>query len=345
MARYAGIDPGTSSFEIFVLEDDEPLVRREISTAEVRDNPDLFSEVLNKVEVDVIAGLSGYGIPVKRFSELKEEEIFLMTLNLDKESAMGLRQLLRISLERNYTIYTVPGVIHLPTVPEHRKFNRIDMGTADKLCSAILGIYQLSEEKTFDEIDFILAESGSGFNSCISVKGGKIVDGVGGTCSFPAFSSMGFIDGELAYLLGDFPKKMLFSGGYKSFLASKGFFVDSIDEVPEEVMVWMAESLLKSVMAAKTSSSSDKVLMSGRNFSSREFNRIFREMAESYGFDCEMLRGFGCAKQSAEGAAIIANGISGGSFSRIIEHAEVMKASGSVLDYLTPDIRKYLRIS
>ena len=34
----------------------------------------------------------------------------------------------------------LPGVIHLDTVPAHRKVNRIDLGTADKLCAAALGI-------------------------------------------------------------------------------------------------------------------------------------------------------------------------------------------------------------
>ena len=58
----------------------------------------------------------------------------------------------------------LPGVIHLGTVPEHRKVNRVDLGTADKLCAAALGIHQESERMACspDEVSFILLELGGG---------------------------------------------------------------------------------------------------------------------------------------------------------------------------------------
>jgi predicted butyrate kinase (DUF1464 family) len=344
MVRYAGIDPGTSSYDIFVMEDDKPLKKIEIPTSLVRDDPQSFSEIFNELDADVITGLSGYGMPVKRFSELKKEDIFMMTLNTDPESTIGMRYLVEMASQLDLNIYTIPGVIHLPTVPEYRKINRIDMGTADKLCSVILGMYQLSKEVEINKQNFILVESGYGFNAFISVKNGKIVDGLGGTSSFLSFSSTGAIDGELAYILGSFPKNLLFKGGLRSYISDKGLEVEKIEDLSEEAMEWLVEYLIKGVRAVEVSNRADTVLLSGRNFYCVEFTDIFIEVAESFGYNCTFLRGFGYAKQSAEGAAIIANGISDGVFRDIIDHAEIMNAQGSVLDYITSDVRAYLKI-
>jgi predicted butyrate kinase (DUF1464 family) len=337
--RFAGIDPGTASYEIFILENEKPFKKIEVSTAEVRENPEKFREILAKIEADLIAGLSGYGMPIRRFSELTEKDVFLLTLNTDPKATMGMRMLIEIAKELDLNIYTIPGVIHLPTVPEYRKINRIDLGTADKLCSAILGIKQLNESP-----NFLLVESGFGFNAFIAVRNGKIVDGLGGSSSFPAFSSLGAIDGELAYLLKPFPKEMLFSGGIRSYFKDKGMSIRKISDLPLEALQWFAEYLMKGIRAVEVSCKVERILLSGKNFSYAEFTKIFREMAEDFGYECERLKGFGIAKQSAEGAAVIANGLGGGKFKEIIEKAEILNARGTVLDYITSDIRKYLRI-
>ena len=344
---FAGIDPGTSSYEVFLLEDEKPLGKEEIPTEVVRKRPEVLVDLLKELSPDVAAGLSGYGMPVKRFSELRKEDIFLMTLNTEKEATMGMRALVETLVEvakrLDLEIYTIPGVIHLPTVPEHRKINRIDMGTADKLCSAILGIHQLLTEG-FSEATFILLESGFGFNAFIAVKDGRIVDGLGGSSSFPGFSAMGAMDGELAYLLGNFPKDMLFSGGMRSFLRDKGKEVESIRDLDEEAIECFSEFLMKGVRSIDPSCKADRILLSGNNFAYDLLEKHFREKSEDFGYSCERLRGFGFAKQSAEGAAIIANGIGGGSFKEIVEKTGILKARGSVLDYITSDVRKYLRI-
>ncbi len=340
--RFVGIDPGTSSYDVFILEDEKPHKRIEIPTKEVKENPEKFKDVLTEIDADLIAGLSGYGMPVKRFSELNERDIFLLTLNTDPEATMGMRMLVEISKDLDLNIYTIPGVIHLPSVPEYRKINRIDMGTADKLCSAILGIHQLTYQSN-DTLSFLLVESGFGFNTFITVENGKIVDGLGGSSSFPAFSSLGAMDGELAYLLKPFPKDVLFSGGIRSYLMDKGIEIENIHNLSSEALEWFAEWLMKGVRAVDICKT-ERILLSGKNFAYDELEKIFRELAESYGYECERLEGFGVAKQSAEGAAIVANGLGGGEFKEIVEKAEILNAKGSVLDYITSDIKRYLRI-
>jgi len=47
--------------------------------------------------------------------------------------------------------------------------------------------------------------------------------------------------------------------------------------------------------------------------------------------------------KSAEGAAVIADGLAGGIFEKLVDILEIKKAKGSVLDYITPEMRKYIK--
>ncbi len=339
----AGIDAGTSTFEVFVLEDDKPLARITYPTPEVKRDPEIVLKALKDVDPDVVAGLSGYGFPVKRFSDLSDRDVTLMTLNFDK-TVMGVRKL--IDLIRRDDIgrrtYTIPGVVHLPTIPEFRKLNRIDMGTSDKLCSVALAMFQLERDGTaYDDQNFVLVESGYGFNAFIAVKNGKVVDGIGGTSGFPSFLSPGSLDGELAYLLEDFPKSVLFSGGIRSFLKDRGIKIDRLEDLPDFAVRWMCEFILKGIKVMEVSLDADyDVVVSGRFF-----DVFYDEFVEFSGIEAIKLEGFGVGKQSAEGSAIIANGLAGGTFKRLVDHLEIKKARGTVLDYITSDIRKFLRFA
>ena len=52
----------------------------------------------------------------------------------------GMRAMIRALIGAGLPLVFGPGAIHLPTVPEYRKWNRIDLGTADKVASAALCI-------------------------------------------------------------------------------------------------------------------------------------------------------------------------------------------------------------
>jgi predicted butyrate kinase (DUF1464 family) len=336
MVIAAGIDAGSKSYEIVAMDDGVPFFRYVVETAKVRENPDLIFDAISKSNAEVIAGLSGYGLPVRKFTELTERDIFLMTLKREKNVSVGLRQLITLAKIKNLNIYTIPGVIHLTTVPEWRKINRIDMGTSDKLCSVALALHKLSTEMPYEDQDFVLVEAGYGFNAFIAVEKGKVVDGIGGTSGFPAYLSVGSIDAELAYLLSDFPKSMISSGGIKSYLKSKGSKFEGMDEMPEEAMNWMVEFMMKGIRAVEVSiRNKGRIVVSGRFFSIPEFKKVFEEFAADY----EVIE---LSEKSAEGAAIIADGLADGMFKELIEHLEIKRARGTVLDYITPDIKKYL---
>lgn len=323
MVRSAGVDAGTDSYEIFLIENGDCCAEN-FKSERVKEDPYSFVEAIESYEAEIYAGLSGYGSPIKKFSQLKDYELFLMTLNLDDERSIGLRSVMEMIREKDLNFYTIPGIIHLPTVPEWRKFNKIDIGTSDKLCSAVLAVLQLSEEVSVEKQRFILAEVGHGFSSFVAIKNGKIVDSIGGTSGFLGYRSIGSMDAELAYLIKEFPKKMIFSGGVKSF----------VEEYGGKELEILSEFVLKGLKAVEVSiGKADYCILSGR------FAKALEKMISEH-YDTQILEGFGIGKQSAQGAGVIANAIAGGEFEFVVRHMEIFSAKGTVLDHLSSDFKR-----
>src|SRR5262249_43075087 len=144
----------------------------------------------------------------------------------------GFGAVVRALCASSLPVVFLPGVIHLPTVPPHRKINRIDLGTPDKLCVAALALAQ--RPAPAGEDSFCVVEVGTAFTACLVLSGGCVVDGVGGSGGPVGWGSAGAWDGETAYLLSPLTKGQLFSGGAGGL-------------APEEGQTLLRESLLKTI--------------------------------------------------------------------------------------------------
>jgi len=138
-----GIDPGTLTIDLCGLEHGRVFLDRSIPTAEALGDPAGFVGLLAGAgPLDCIAGPSGYGLPLTRAQQATEEDLRLAFLAAEGEPGGigGLRALARELGRSTLPVFFTPGVIHLSSVPAHRKVNRVDMGTADKVCAAALAI-------------------------------------------------------------------------------------------------------------------------------------------------------------------------------------------------------------
>ena len=96
--------------------------------------------------VDLVVGPSGYGLPWTDVRDVGPEELELMLLADAADGPRGtivggMGRVLEALKDSGLPVCFAPGVLHLTTVPEHRKANRIDMGTADKLCAVALAVW------------------------------------------------------------------------------------------------------------------------------------------------------------------------------------------------------------
>jgi predicted butyrate kinase (DUF1464 family) len=328
--RVAGTDPGTSSLDVVVLEDGRPIAERRWTPDEVAASP---GEVLSFLEANgplaCVAAPSGYGMPLRKVQEASEYELALATLVRRDDprrvrGVPGLSRLLRSLAQSKLPAVFLPGGIHLPTIPRRRKVNRIDLGTADKICLVALALYQLAAERSsaLRDLHFLLVEVGSAFSAVLAVAGGKVVDALGGTSGPVGLRSAGALDGEVAYLLSPLTKDDLFSGGV-------GRAPD--DEGREE----LAESLAKAVGALATIAPVDTVVLSGEGLRDERLQEKVeaRLAAQLPVTPLNALPG-ASLKQAAQGAALIADGLAGGRHANLVEHLELEAASGDVLDYL-----------
>nr|MDO8078133.1 DUF1464 family protein [Candidatus Freyarchaeota archaeon] len=345
MVRVCGIDPGTGSWDFVGLEDGEVILDTSIPTKNIVSNPSLVIDVVKSVgSLDLVVAPSGYGLPLTKIGELDEKKSFLLTLKRgDERKLIGLNEVIKLLIDEKINGYFIPGIKHLPTVPKHRKVGKIDMGTSDKLCSAALALYEESsrQKKRYEEVSFILVEMGSGFTAVIGVKNGQIVDAVGGAEGCIGFLACGGLDAEVAYLLGGFDKELLYTGGAAYIAGYDGLSPQEFGMMTERderfKMAWEAllESTAKDVAAINLSvEDPTQILLSGRL---SRIEKIRKELGRrlSHIADVRRVEGFTrIAKEAAQGAALIADGLAGGKNRELVDSLKIREASGTVLDYI-----------
>jgi predicted butyrate kinase (DUF1464 family) len=350
MPRVIGVDPGTVSIDLCGLDDGALFLDRSLPTADALASPSVIVDLLEQAHqtraLDLVAGPSGYGLPLRRARDLTEDDLRLAYLAAPGEAGGigGLRTLMRALKESALPVVLMPGVIHLPSVPAPRKVNRVDMGTADKVCAAALAVHEEARRRgcAEREVSLILLELGGAFSAAIAVEHGRIVDGLGGTSGPLGLHAAGALDGELAFLAGLVSKRLLFGGGASTIAGTPGAPAESIvnPTTPQGRLAWDAylESAVKATAAllAIAPSTSD-VILSGRLAvvpGVRE-QVAARLAAARLSVSAHSLTGFAkVAKTAAQGAALIADGLAGGHASALVDALGIREARGTVLDHL-----------
>jgi predicted butyrate kinase (DUF1464 family) len=340
--RAIGIDPGTGSFDFFGMEGQKVIIDISLPVPAIAENPIVLIErIMSVLPLDVIVGPSGYGIPVTPIKDMGERELNLMVPD-DKSIPLydGIRNVLRLMKSEGLPVLFTPGVIHLPTVPSYRKANKMDMGTADKVCCAALAIRDQSERYSipYNKTSFILAEIGYAFSAVIAVDDGMIVDGLGGTSGGPGFITLGGMDSELAVRLGNFPGAVLFSGGAKDASGKDDLTPEEIAIHPDRFSAsWnmMLESILKSVAAMTVVVEKPReILLSGRLSRIPKIAESLGAKLNKYGKVRTVGKQAKVAKEAAEGAFILGEGLKRGKYEGIIDALHIKQAEGSIFDYI-----------
>ena len=352
MPRVVGVDPGTQSFDLCGLADGEVFLAESIAADDARRAPAALVARLEAAgPLDLIAAPSGYGLPLVPVGALDHARLDLAILTRPEDRGQpervgGLRAMLELMRDHGLPAICLPGVIHLDTVPAHRKVNRVDMGTADKVSAAALGVRDQGERLGLApaEVSFVLLELGGFFTAALAVERGRIVDGIGGSAGGLGYRALGTLDGEAAYALGRVRKSTLFSGGAAVVAGAPDLSPEELiaraAHDPRARVAWEAliEAALKMVAALRVSAPGlREVLVSGRL---ARVPAVVETLGERLAGTLPVRRLAGFTprvKEAAQGAALIADGLAGGRHREVVAALRLRASRGSVLDHLYLD--------
>jgi len=340
--RILGIDPGTVSFDLCLLEGRDIIFEDSIPSTMVAEKPEEFAKKCLHLNLDVMIAPSGMGLNNRRLSELTQREMFELTLVREGEEVPvleGMKKFLGIIREAGLEVYFLPGVIQLPTVPRWRKINKIDMGTADKLCIAALSVETVSRKKkvAYSEVNHVVVELGGGYNSAMTVEKGRVINGIGGTLfPGPGYMNAGAMDGEIAYLLRGFEKALLFQGGAGDLTGVMNLDRSKFTQqsYPEAFNSFL-EGVLFAVCSQRAILPSREVYLSGRLTGYANIYNPVKNALEQLGYDVNLLPTLSKkSKAAAQGYAVVGNGSYGGYYEPLVKHMMIDKAEGSVIEHV-----------
>ena len=343
MPRTLGIDPGTITIDVCGLDDGALFLDRSLPTAQAVADVPSFIALLRDARAALIAGPSGYGLPLTPVARASDADLRLAYLAAadDHGGIGGLRVLAHAMRDAELPVLFTPGVVHLTSVPPSRKINRVDMGTADKVCAAALGVYDQARRRRcgYSDVSFILLELGGAFSAALAVHEGQIVDGMGGTAGPMGARAAGALDGEVAFLAGTITKDMLFHGGAASIMGGTDDVLDHLaapsaarDRIARDALI---ESAVKAVAALCTIvPRPQEILLSGRLTHADAIGRELRLRLSPLA-PVRRLEGFAhTVKEAAQGAALIADGLAGGVNESLVNALGLREAAGTVVDHL-----------
>ena len=248
-----------------------------------------------------------------------------------------MRSIVRALIAAELPLVFGPGAIHLPTIPAYRKWNRIDLGTADKVASAALCIAEQASRLGVDfaETSFVMLELGGAFSAALAVDGGRIVDGLGGSAGPIGARACGAMDAEVAYLLGAaLSKRTVFSGGALEPPASRLPRAEAGATRAREGWLALEEGAAKAALALTVS------VPAPREILAHGAPGAAPGMLDALGARLAHVAPVRLAAASARtrpprsGAAVLADGLAGGRYAALVERLGVRDASGSALDHL-----------
>ena len=328
-----------------MLHDREPVVEQVFETGSLsQDSGPLLQALARHGPYDVIYGPSGYGLPLLAAAQVGERQLAEMVLVRPDEAQAetgigGMRSLLRALASSGLPVVFGPGVIHLPSVPRHRKYNRIDLGTADKVCAAAYAIVDQSARRAIElpETSMVLLELGGAFSAALAIDGGQIVDGLGGSSGPLGVRAAGALDGELAYLLGSaLRKQTLYTGGALDPTGTLNLGdLKALWSSPVHAEGWAAllEAVGKAVRSLVVSvSAPHEIIVSGRLASLPELVAALASSLRDVAPVIALIAGG--ASAAAHGGALLADGLAGGAYAPLAEVLRLRDASGTALDYL-----------
>ena len=343
--RTIGIDPGTISVGLCGIDDGRVFLDRSSPTREALADPStLLAAIEGAGPVDLIAGPSGYGLPLVPAHALTERDVRLACLSAPGETGGigGLATLLRALGGSSRPVIFTPGVVQLSTVPAHRKVNRVDMGTADKVCAAMLAVHNQARRRECHprEVSLVLLELGGAFSAVIAVHDGRIVDGLGGTSGPIGARAAGALDGEVAFLAGVVSKRHLFGGGVAAIAGSDlAEGVGHLRSTTRGRLAWDAyvESAVKAVATMLVSVPDPfEIVLSGRMVETAVLRDEIRDrLSRASTAPVRLLERLApVSSHAAQGAALVADGLAGGRCAALVEQSALRDARGTVLDHL-----------
>jgi len=310
-----GIDYGTGSWKLALIEGPRVLALKWFpDPAELY--PMLEETTRTYPHLPIVLP-SGFGIPLRRIQEVDDQDLFEMTLRRGDPSEKGLGQFLHRLRDTDLHAYCIPSVKLLRSVPVHRKINRIDMGTADKLCAvAYLLHLQMARGESLETQDFLSVEVGEAFKALLVVRSGRLVDGLGGTAGHIGPKARGAIDGELA-CLHPFTKATVYGGGALDIEARFGQHGHDAfwEGLEKEIVLFLSYYGLR------------RILLAGRRKEA-----VMQRLGTRYPMELPLEDGEGF--EAALGAAILADGIAGGQFRGLVDYLGLRDTTERVLDWI-----------